>query len=43
LLPPFRVAWKLKPGGKQRQADPADVRRLLQGADQVRRGGLAAD
>jgi len=34
------IAWKRKPGGKQRQADPADVRRLLSEAEQVQRGGM---
>jgi hypothetical protein len=37
------IAWRLNPGGKQRHADPVDVRRLLQTAAQVHRGSMAAE
>lgn len=42
LLSSGELGWKLKPGGKQRQADPADVRRLLTEAEQVHRGETSA-
>ena len=37
------LGWKFMPGGKQRHADPADVRRLLAEAEQVHRGSATAD
>ena len=43
LLEAGTIGWKVKPGGKQRLADPGDVRRLLEESERVRRGGMAAD
>jgi predicted site-specific integrase-resolvase len=37
------IGWKLKVGGKQRLADPADVRRLLAEGEQVRRGRMIVE
>ncbi|MBG0560749.1 hypothetical protein [Actinoplanes aureus] len=33
-----QIGFKFKPGGKQRIADPADVRRLLEESEQTHRG-----
>jgi hypothetical protein len=38
LLLSGEIGWRYKPGGKQRAADPADVRRLLEEAERTHRG-----
>ncbi|MCY1141402.1 helix-turn-helix domain-containing protein [Actinoplanes sp. Pm04-4] len=38
LLGSGDIEWKYKVGGKQRTANPADVRRLLEQAEQTHRG-----
>ncbi len=41
LLASGEIGWKLRPGGKQRWCDPADVLRLLREADGTRRGEMS--
>lgn len=40
LLTSGEIAWKKRPGGKQRYCNPADVLRLLKEADELRRGQM---
>ncbi len=40
LLDAGEIGWRLRPGGKQRWCDPADVLRLLRGSEETRRGEM---
>ncbi|MFF0380724.1 helix-turn-helix domain-containing protein [Actinoplanes missouriensis] len=37
------LAYRYRPGGKQRTADPADVRRLLEASERTHRGEAPQD